>query len=416
LNTVITIAWILLAARLAAQLWLDILNRRAARAAASAPPPELAGILDAETYQRSVAYTLAKNRFSSFETVWDAVWLALFLFSGILPWLWELGTGWMGMSLWGQGLALFLIGVLLQAPGLPLEWWAQFRLEAAFGFNRSSLGLWWLDRAKGLALAFVLGYPLLVALLWLVGMSRWWWLWGFALLLAFQLVMVVLYPTLIMPLFNKFSELPEGALRERLLGLGRRTGFHARSILVMDGSRRSAHSNAFFSGFGRWRRIVLFDTLIEQLGEHGLEAVLAHEIGHYKLGHIPRMLLVGAAALLVNFALIGWLAAAPWFVTAFGFVHDPAVLAPTLLLFGLGAGLVSFWLTPLTNMVSRRHEYQADAYARAHLDNDPMPLVGALRTLSEKNLSNLTPHPLYSAFYYSHPTLLERERHLVSCA
>jgi STE24 endopeptidase len=200
-------------------------------------------------------------------------------------------------------------------------------------------------------------------------------------------------------------------LRTRLLALGDRTGFHAKTIQVMDGSKRSAHSNAFFTGFGRFRRIVLFDTLISQLTPEELEAVLAHEIGHYRRGHIPKMLAISAVMMLAGFATIAWLAASPWFNLAFGF--PPGELAPAFLLFGLLSGLVTFWFSPLTNLLSRKHEYEADAFARNAVGG-PSPMTGALRKLAQKNLSNLTPHPWFSAFFYSHPTLVERERALLS--
>jgi STE24 endopeptidase len=260
-------------------------------------------------------------------------------------------------------------------------------------------------------LLLVLGFPLLWALLSLV---RWvgatWWLWGFGLLYGFQLLMLVLYPKLILPLFNKLTPLPAGELRARLLALGERTGFRAQTIEVMDGSKRSGHSNAFFTGFGRFRRIVLFDTLIAQLTADELEAVLAHEIGHYRRGHIPKMLAVSAVTMLAGFAVVAWLAASPWFNLAFGF--PPGELAPAFLLFGLLSGSVMFWFTPLMNLFSRKHEYEADAFAREAVGG-PGPLLGALRKLAQKNLSNLTPHRWFSAFYYSHPTLVEREAALV---
>jgi STE24 endopeptidase len=236
-----------------------------------------------------------------------------------------------------------------------------------------------------------------------------WWLWAWAALLGFQLVMFVLAPVLILPLFNKFTPLPEGSLRERLLALAQRTGFRARAIEVMDGSKRSRHSNAFFTGLGRFRKIVLFDTLVAQLTEPELEAVLAHEIGHFKLKHILKHLLLSTAGSFVAFYLISALARAESFQRGFGF--EPGSIAPALLLFGLLAGAASFWFSPLTHWWSRRHEYAADAFA-AETTRSPGALVGALRKLNEKNLSNLTPHPLYSGFYYSHPTLLERERAL----
>jgi STE24 endopeptidase len=221
--------------------------------------------------------------------------------------------------------------------------------------------------------------------------------------------MLVLYPRLILPLFNKLEPMPLGALRDRLLALGERTGFRATAIEVIDGSKRSAHSNAFFTGFGRFRRIVLFDTLVSQMEAVELEAVLAHEIGHYRRGHVPKRLALSAAMLLAGFAVVAFLARSPWFNQAFGFPAGD--LAPTFLLFGLLGGLATFWLTPLSNLLSRRHEYQADAFARDAMGG-PAPLVSALRTLNRKNLGNLTPHPWFSAFFYSHPTLVERERAL----
>jgi STE24 endopeptidase len=295
-----------------------------------------------------------------------------------------------------------------------LEWYHQFRLEERFGFNTTTQRLWWLDRVKGLLLALVLGLPLLALVLKLVDWTGpHWWLWAWGSLLVFQLVMAVLAPVLILPLFNKFTPLPEGSLRRRLLELAERTRFRARSIQVMDGSKRSRHSNAFFTGFGKFRKIVLFDTLIAQLAEPELAAVLAHEIGHYKKKHIPKMLLVSAMASLAGFYLLSVLASRPWFYSSFGF--PAGNLAPALLLFGLLSSAVTFWASPVAHAWSRRYEYQADAFAAAVM-NEAEPLVGALRKLNEKNLSNLTPHPLYSGFYYSHPTLLERETALTSMA
>ena len=408
---VFPIVLILLFGKWAAQLWLDRLNRRHVLAHAGAVPDAFKDSVDAPTYAKSVQYTLAKGRFGQVEMTYDLLVLCVILFSGILPWSFRLFTGWLGASAWAMAAFLFAVGVALSLPGLPFEWYSQFRLEERFGFNTNTLKLWCLDRLKGLLLAIALGYPLLVLILKLVEWTgRFWWLWAWGCVLAFQLLMVVFAPVLIMPLFNKFTPLPAGSLRERLLALGRRTGFLAPSIQVMDGSKRSRHSNAFFTGFGRFRKIVLFDTLIQQLTEPELEAVLAHEIGHYKKKHIPKMLLWSAFSSLVAFWLIALLAIQPWFYRSFGF--EPGSIVPTLLLFGLLAGVVTFWFSPLAHWWSRRYEYQADAYA-AHTMHEPRSLIGALRKLNEKNLSNLTPHPFYSGFYYSHPTLLEREQALL---
>jgi STE24 endopeptidase len=307
---------------------------------------------------------------------------------------------------------LLVTSVALSLPSLPLDWYDQFRLEERFGFNTTTQRLWWMDRLKGLLLGIALGYPLLALMLKLVEwMGPWWWLWAWGALLGFQLLMMVLAPVLILPLFNKFTPLPEGSLRERLLKLAERTRFRARSIQVMDGSKRSRHSNAFFTGFGGFRKIVLFDTLIQQLAELELEAVLAHEIGHFKKKHIPKTLLVSALGSLAGFWLISLLAKQEWFYRSFGF--EPGNIVPALLLFGLVSGVITFWFSPVAHWWSRRYEYQADAFA-AGVMNEPRSLIGALRKLNEKNLSNLTPHPLYSGFYYSHPTLLEREQALVA--
>ncbi len=402
----------LIVARLAAQLWLERLNRRHVLAHAGAVPEAFKGVVDEATYHKSVQYTLAKAGLQQVELVCDAVLLLLVLFSGVLPGVLERFSDRFGASAWALAAFLFLVGMALSVPGLPLDWYAQFRLEHRFGFNTTTPKLWWIDRLKGLLLSVALGYPLLVLVLKFVAWTgRWWWLWAWGALLAFQLAMAVLAPVLILPLFNKFTPLPEGSLRERLLKLAERTRFRARSVQVMDGSKRSRHSNAFFTGFGRFRKIVLFDTLIQQLAEPELEAVLAHEIGHFKKKHILKLLAGSVVASLVGFYLLAWLAQQAWFYRGFGF--DPANIAPALLLFGLLSGVAGFWFSPLAHWWSRRYEYQADAFA-ARVMEEPNSLVAALRKLNEKNLSNLTPHPLYSGFYYSHPTLLEREQALMA--
>ncbi|HEX2099149.1 MAG TPA: M48 family metallopeptidase [Candidatus Synoicihabitans sp.] len=409
---VLMIALALILARLVAELWLAALNRAEVRRHAGHPPAAVAAIMDGDTYRKTVAYTLAKNRFGSLQLVFDAGVLALVLASGVLPWLYATVGGWSLHGTWDDALFILFAGVLLSLPGLPFDWWAQFRLEERFGFNKSNQALWITDKIKALALTFVLGFPLLWGLLSLVGwVGRSWWLWGFGLFFGFQLLMLVLYPKLILPLFNKLTPLPAGELRDRLMALADRTGFKASTIEVIDGSKRSGHSNAFFTGFGRFRRIVLFDTLINQLAPEELEAVLAHEVGHYKKGHIPKMLALSAAMQFGAFALIAWLAWAPWFNTGFGL--PAGELAPAFLLFGLLSGLATFWFSPLGNLLSRKHEYEADAFARDAM-RGPAPLIGALRRLAQKNLSNLTPHPWFSGFYYSHPTLVEREQALTT--
>lgn len=398
---------VLLAIKAAAQLALELINRRHVLAHAARVPETLRGVINPQTYQKAVVYTLAKNRVDYFEIVWDACMLGLVVFTGVLPWLHREVVARWGASAWVLAGYLLGVGLLISLTALPLSWYHQFRLEECFGFNTTTLRLWLVDRVKGFSLAILLGYPLVLLILKVVeSTGNSWWIWSWAVLLAFQLLMAVLAPALILPLFNKFTPLPDGSLKQRLLGLAERTRFRAQSIQVMDGSKRSRHSNAFFTGFGRFRKIVLFDTLVQQLSEAELEAVLAHEIGHYKRKHIPKMLVISACTSLAGFFALSLLAKASWFAPAFGF--QPGSLVPSLLLFVLLSGLVTFWFSPLLNLWSRKNEYEADAYA-ADVMGSPQDLVGALRKLTEKNLSNLTPHPAYSTFYYSHPTLLERE-------
>lgn len=400
----------LVALRLVTQLWLEAANRAEARRSAGSIPASLQGLMDPPTHERSVRYTLAKSKLGSVAAVVDAAVLLGMLFSGLLPWLWaginaiSSGSDWTG--------ALFVVAamVLSAIPGLPLDWWSQFRLEQEFGFNRGTLGLWITDHLKYLLMGVAIGFPVMWAMLCLAHLAGfYWWIWGFALLQGVRLLMVVLFPRLILPLFNRLSPLPEGDLRERLMVLAGRAGFPARTIEVMDGSKRSGHSNAFFTGFGRFRHIVLFDTLMAQLTPEEVEAVLAHEIGHYKCKHVSRTLALTALLQFGAFAAIGWLARLPGFDEAFGL--PGRALAPTLLLVALMGGLVTFWFAPAMNWWSRRNEFEADAFARRAVGSS-LPLIGALRRLYRENLSNTAPHPIYSMVYYSHPTLPERERAL----
>jgi STE24 endopeptidase len=409
------VLWIvagLMLLRLIAELILSALNRAEVRRHAKTPPAAAAAVMDTGTYEKSVAYTLEKSRFGAATEIFDTLVLAAFIFGEVFPWLFAHAVMWGAPgALWNRVLFVLLAGVLLGLPALPLEWWEQFRLEQKHGFNKSTLALWVTDKIKASVLMFAIGFPLLWVLLALVKwVGAWWWAWGFAVIFGFQLLMLILYPKLILPLFNKLTPLPEGDLRARLLALGDRTGFHAKTIEVIDGSKRSGHSNAYFTGFGRFRRIVLFDTLIAQLSPEELEAVLAHEIGHYRRGHIPKMIAMSAAMMLGGFAVIAWLARSEWFNQSFGF--PAGEIAPSFLLFGLLSGLVTFWFTPLGNLLSRKHEYEADAFARDAMGG-PGAMIAALRKLAQKNLTNLTPHPWFSAFFYSHPTIVEREAALV---
>src|SRR6516162_9591538 len=260
------IALILILARAIAELWLSRLNQRYVRAHANEVPPAFRDMVDEPTYRRSVDYTLAKSRFGEVVTSFDTALLIILLFSGVLPWAFGKLVAAFGSSVWAMAGFLFATGVALSIVTLPFAWYAQFKLEDRFGFNATTMKTWVLDRLKGFLLAVLLGFPLLVLVLKLI---EWtgpnWWIWAAVLVVAFQLLLMLIAPAVIMPLFNKFTPLPDGCLRERLFALARRTDFPTRSIEVMDGSKRSHHSNAFFTGFGRFRKIVLFDTLVAQL-------------------------------------------------------------------------------------------------------------------------------------------------------
>src|SRR6266576_3461702 len=410
------VALFLILARTITELCLNRLNQRHVHANANEVPQAFREIIDEPTYRRSMDYTLAKNRFGDVAGMFDALLLITVLFSGVLPWAFGKFTANFGESVWAMASFLVVTGIALSVFALPFAWYAQFKLEERFGFNTTTMQTWVVDGVKGFLLALVLGYPLLALVLKLI---EWtganWWLWAAAVVIAFQLLLLLIAPAIIMPLFNKFTPLPEGGLRQRLFALAQRTDFPTRSIDVMDGSKRSRHSNAFFTGLGRFRKIVLFDTLIAQLNEPELESVLAHEIGHYKKRHVLKLLGVSIAGVFVTFAAIAWLARQQWFCRAFGFEYQggfaAASVVPAMLLFALLAGTISFWLSPFIHILSRHFEYEADAFARAAM-GDAQSLIQALRKLSEKKLSNLTPHPFYSSFYYSHPTLLEREHAL----
>lgn len=410
-KTIIILILVLIFARLIWESILSVLNMTHVKRCCESPPEHVPGVMDQDTYEKSVNYTLAKEKLSLFSGFYTTLILLAVLFSGFLPWLYSFFQTTQEFPVIRESLYLISAMLIMSLPELPVEYYTQFNLEERFGFNKSTLKLWITDKIKGVIIGLVMGVPLIALVIYLIQqLGDWWWILAFVVLFAFQLVMMVLYPMLILPWFNQLAPLPEGDLRSRLLNLAERAGFKARTIQVMDGSKRSGHSNAFFTGFGRFRRIVLFDTLVEQLTPQELEAVLAHEIGHYKKGHVPRMLALSAVMSLAGLWALAWLINAPAFTGAFGFELDHSGPGPALLLFGLLSGLVVFWLSPLLGLLSRKHEYQSDRFARDYAGAQSM--ISALEKLSRKNLSNLTPHPLYSGFYYSHPTLFERVKAL----
>jgi STE24 endopeptidase len=368
-------------------------------------PAPLAGRVSEETAERSRAYTLARGRFALLTGSAGAALTLVLLLSGVLPWL---DRALAGLGLHGAHRFVAYLAALSLAVGLagiPASLWSTFVLEARFGFNRTTPLLWLADRARGLAVQAALGIPLLYAAhAFFARTGPLWWVWLFGFLAAVQLFLTWLYPAVIAPLFNRFVPLADGPLRARLVALAEEAGFAHRGLFVVDASRRSAHSNAYFTGL--WRpRIVLYDTLVARMTPDEAASVLAHEIGHFTARHVHRRVALSLAASLVALFVLSRLIAWPTLYAAFGF--DAPSLHAALALLSLGGGAFVFWIAPLAAAWSRRHEREADRFA-VRLARAPAALKSALVRLNGDNLSNLHPHPWYSAWHYSHPALAER--------
>jgi STE24 endopeptidase len=380
-------------------------------------PVQFADRVSLEAHRKAAHYTVAKTRLGIVETaVGAAVLVALTLLGG-LQWLSETLRAWIEADLAYQVAVVAAVALLLAVVDLPFSWIRQFRIEQQFGFNRMTPRLWIIDLAKSLAVASLLGLPLLAATLWLMQRAgAAWWFYVWLLWIAFNALVLLLYPTLIAPIFNKFEPLKDSALAERIGALLSRTGFASKGVFVMDGSRRSAHGNAYFTGLGRAKRIVFFDTLIERLLPPEIEAVLAHELGHFKLKHIAKRLAFSFFVSLGVLALLGWLITQPWFFAGLGVEPAPGEdqHGVALVLFMLVLPVFTFVFAPLASVMSRKHEFEADRFAARNASaND---LVNALVKLYQDNASTLTPDPVHSAFYDSHPPASIRIERLLQAA
>jgi STE24 endopeptidase len=410
-----------LAASTLVKFWLSSRQIRHVAAHRGQVPAAFAGNVTLAAHQKAADYTIARSRFGLLSLAFNAAvllgWTLLGGLNALNGWVLDasqaLPEAWqpMGYQL-GLVAAFALIGGLLD---LPWELWSTFRIEQAFGFNRTTLRLYVADMLKGLAVGVLLGLPIVALILWLMGAAGLrWWLWAWGAWMGFQLLVMVLYPTVIAPLFNKFEPLTDAALKERVERLMARCGFAAKGLFVMDGSKRSAHGNAYFSGFGPAKRVVFFDTLLSKLNGGEVEAVLAHELGHFKHKHITKRIVLSFALSLAGFALLGWLQQQPAFYLGLGV--QPSLGAPNdalaLILFLLAGPVFGFFVTPLASHFSRRDEFQADAYARAQANG--ADLSSALLKLHEDNAGTLTPDPVYARFYYSHPPAAERLAALAS--
>lgn len=393
--------------------------RHVARHRASVPGA-FADTISLAAHQKAADYTVAKVRFGLLETAVGAAVLLGWTLLGGLDALNQALLGWLGGGM-VQQLALIagfvLIGGLIE---LPLSLYQTFVIEQRFGFNKMTWKLWLIDLLKSTLLGAAIGLPIAALILWLMGAAGGlWWLWAWGVWMGFNLLLLLIYPTFIAPLFNKFQPLEDEGLKARVTALMQRCGFSAKGLYVMDGSRRSAHANAYFTGFGAAKRVVFFDTLLSKLSPGEVDAVLAHELGHFKHRHILKRIVTMFALSLAGFALLGWLAQQAWFYAGLGVTPSLQLLVPTLgatqampndalalLLFLLVIPVFSFFITPLLSRSSRQHEFEADAYAAQQAD--AKDLGSALLKLYEDNASTLTPDPVYVAFYYSHPPAGQR--------
>ena len=403
------LTWLFLAAVGAAsatRLWLAQRQIGHVRAHRDAVPATFSGAIALGAHQKAADYTAAKTRLAMIEVLVSAALLLAFTLGGLIQWL---SNAWASFFIAGSvahGTALLLSIFFLQAlVFLPASIYRTFGIESRFGFNRMTVRLFVLDLVKHALVGLALGVPLLLAVLWLMAkMGAWWWLYVWLLWVAYSILLMMIYPALILPLFNKFTPITEGELAHRIERLLERCGFKSSGLYLMDGSKRSSHGNAFFTGFGAAKRIVLFDTLVSRLQPPEVEAVLAHELGHYRLHHIAKGMALSAAISFAVLCVLGQLIDQAWFYEGLG-VHSPSNAA-ALALFLMVLPEFLFFLQPLTSRYSRKREFEADAYAMNHAS--AAELEHALVKLYQDNAATLTPDPLHSAFYDSHPPAASR--------
>ncbi|MRX10683.1 M48 family metalloprotease [Pseudoduganella sp. FT25W] len=401
------------------RFWLASRQLRHVLAHRSAVPAEFAEKIPLAAHQKAADYTIARTQYGLLTLLVNTAVLVGFTLLGGLQWLSLQIFQVTGPGMTYQLALLAAFAVISGVIDLPFDYYKQFSLEQRFGFNKMSKGLFFGDMIKGALLGAAIGLPLAWVVLTLMNQTgNLWWLYTWVVWSGFQLLMMVLFPTVIAPLFNKFTPLEDQSLKARIEGLMQRVGFASKGLFVMDGSKRSAHGNAYFSGFGANKRIVFFDTLLARLQPQEIEAVLAHELGHFKLKHIIKRIGMMFAISLGFLALLGYLKTQPWFYDGLGV--NPLVLpgqgndAMALLLFMLVLPVFTFLFNPLTSLGSRKHEFEADAFAARH--TDARDLVSALVKMYEDNASTLTPDPLHSAFYDSHPPASVRIRQLTLAA
>ena len=387
---------------------LDVLNIKSIASNKDKIPSSFKDQITWEDYQKSISYSIVKARFSIFSSLLSLITTSIILFSGLLEFMDQSIVSAFNLKEYSLHHSVLFISLLVLCGSLlnlPLKLYSTFKIEAQFGFNNQTLKGFITDQIKATLVAILIGIPFLYAVFWFLGISsQLWWFYLFLFITAFQIILLILYPIFIAPLFNKFESLEEGELKSKLFALSERVQFGTSEIFVMDGSKRSGHSNAYFTGFGKYRRIVLYDTLINHLSANELEGVLAHEMGHYKRNHIYKMLFTNTIIMLVTLYLLSIFIYEKALYQAFDVSMSSHM---GLFLFMTVFSTITFFLTPIQNIFSRKYEYEADAFAISNIP-DKDEFANALVKLTKKNLSNLTPHPWYSSFYYSHPSTTER--------
>jgi STE24 endopeptidase len=364
-----------------------------------------------EAHQKAADYTVEKERLGNIDSVLGIIFLLLLTLGGGIQLAFDIANSFALSPLVTGIVAIAIISLVMHILELPISIYQTFVIEERYGFNRNTPQQFIKDQLLQLALMAAIGFPLLALILWIMqSIGSLWWLWAWAVLMGFSLLLSWLFPTLIAPLFNKFTPLQDGDLKNRINQLLSRCGFHSKGIFIMDGSRRSGHGNAYFTGLGSNKRIVFYDTLVESLEDEELEAVLAHELGHFKRKHVIKMMIATSIMSLISLAILGWLISEPWFYTGLG-VTEPSNAA-ALILFMLVSPAFTFFMQPISAYFQRKFEFEADDFASAHAQASK--LISGLVKLYKENASTLTPDPLYSAFHYSHPPASIRISHLES--
>jgi STE24 endopeptidase len=402
-----------LAASVMVRLWLTQRQIAHIEAHHDSVPAAFADSITLQDHQRAADYSCSKLRVGRVILGWETLWLLL----------WTIGGGINLVDQWFAGFeysplitgigVIFSLTLISSLLDLPFSLYHTFVIEERFGFNKTTLATWFVDMVKTALLIIVLGAPLLAAILWLMNQAgEYWWIYAWLLWMGFSLTMIWAYPAFIAPLFNKFSQLENSSLRARIDDLLSRCGFQSRGVYVVDGSRRSSHGNAYFTGFGKNKRIVFYDTLLESLSEDEVEAVLAHELGHFKRKHINKSLMLSAVISAAGFALLAWLMRSDWFYASLGV--ETASTHTALMLFMMVMPVFTYFISPLFSAMSRKHEFEADEFA--HSNSDYKALISALVNMYRDNASTLTPDPLHSMFYDSHPPASIRINHLENIA